>query len=79
MYARDGTVDSHNNPAHKNKTGKWKACRFILGMVLILYIYRYRYIISLTLTLCIKFSFTSGLFVIVFVFVHLGVFPDDHV
>ena len=49
MYARDGTVDSHNNPANKNKTGKWKACGFILGMVLILYI------ISLTLTLCTNF------------------------
>ncbi|KAF5750860.1 Peptide transporter 1 isoform 1 [Tripterygium wilfordii] len=31
IYTKDGTVDFHNNPANKNKTGNWKACRFILG------------------------------------------------
>ncbi|KAI3837006.1 hypothetical protein MKW98_005339 [Papaver atlanticum] len=28
---QDGTVDYRNNPAHKTKTGTWKACPFILG------------------------------------------------
>lgn len=32
IYTKDGTVDIHKNPANKNKTGNWKACRFILGM-----------------------------------------------
>ncbi|KAL5740444.1 hypothetical protein ACOSQ2_029624 [Xanthoceras sorbifolium] len=31
LYTNDGTVDIHKNPANKRKTGKWKACRFILG------------------------------------------------
>ncbi|XP_062095303.1 protein NRT1/ PTR FAMILY 8.1-like [Humulus lupulus] len=30
-YTKDGTVDIKNKPANKNKTGNWKACRFILG------------------------------------------------
>ena len=32
VYTKDGTIDIHKNPANKKKTGKWKACRFILGM-----------------------------------------------
>ncbi|XVF54690.1 hypothetical protein PTKIN_Ptkin05aG0201200 [Pterospermum kingtungense] len=31
IYTNDGTVDIHKNPANKNTTGNWKACRFILG------------------------------------------------
>ncbi|XP_022744841.1 protein NRT1/ PTR FAMILY 8.1-like [Durio zibethinus] len=31
IYTKDGTVDIHKNPANKNNTGNWKACRFILG------------------------------------------------
>uniref|UniRef100_A0A5B6Z0I1 Putative Peptide transporter 1 isoform 1 n=1 Tax=Davidia involucrata TaxID=16924 RepID=A0A5B6Z0I1_DAVIN len=31
IYTNDGTVDFHNNPAIKEKTGNWRACRFILG------------------------------------------------
>ncbi|XVE62014.1 hypothetical protein DITRI_Ditri06bG0084900 [Diplodiscus trichospermus] len=31
VYTSDGTVDIHKKPANKNKTGNWKACRFILG------------------------------------------------
>ena len=34
-YTNDGTVDIRKNPANKRKTGNWKACRFILGMVLL--------------------------------------------
>ncbi|KAL3839429.1 hypothetical protein ACJIZ3_024020 [Penstemon smallii] len=30
IYTNDGTVDIHNKPANKEKTGSWKACRFIL-------------------------------------------------
>ncbi|KAL6528624.1 hypothetical protein OROMI_029269 [Orobanche minor] len=30
IYTRDGTVNIHNKPANKQKTGNWKACRFIL-------------------------------------------------
>lgn len=32
-YVNDGTVDFQKKPANKAKTGGWKACRFILGMV----------------------------------------------
>lgn len=32
VYTKDGTVDIHKRPANKKKTGKWKACRFILGL-----------------------------------------------
>ncbi|KAK7382472.1 hypothetical protein VNO80_01327 [Phaseolus coccineus] len=31
LYTEDGTVDIYKRPANKLKTGKWKACRFILG------------------------------------------------
>ncbi|OWM81707.1 protein NRT1/ PTR FAMILY 8.1-like [Punica granatum] len=31
VYTNDGTVDIHKKPADRRKTGKWKACRFILG------------------------------------------------
>lgn len=37
VYTQDGTVDIHKNPANKEKTGNWKACRFILGNVLIVF------------------------------------------
>ncbi|PIN24886.1 H+/oligopeptide symporter [Handroanthus impetiginosus] len=30
VYTKDGTVDIHKKPANKEKTGSWKACRFIL-------------------------------------------------
>ncbi|KAK6125960.1 hypothetical protein DH2020_040268 [Rehmannia glutinosa] len=30
IYTRDGTVDIRKKPANKEKTGNWKACRFIL-------------------------------------------------
>lgn len=35
VYTKDGTVDIKKNPANKEKTGNWKACRFILGNDLI--------------------------------------------
>ena len=49
MYTKDGTMNIHNKPANKKKTGQWKACRFILGMVLKFYmfyllLYHYLYI-----------------------------------
>ncbi|XP_077238761.1 protein NRT1/ PTR FAMILY 8.1-like [Tasmannia lanceolata] len=31
IYTKDGTVDMHNNPVVKSKTGNWKACPFIIG------------------------------------------------
>lgn len=30
-YTSDGTVNIHSKPAAKMKTGKWRACRYILG------------------------------------------------
>ncbi|KAI3474717.1 hypothetical protein Pfo_029902 [Paulownia fortunei] len=30
IYTKDGTVDFHKKPANKEKTGSWRACRFIL-------------------------------------------------
>jgi uncharacterized membrane protein YcjF (UPF0283 family) len=32
-YTNNGTVDIKGNPANKKKTGNWKSCRFILGMI----------------------------------------------
>jgi len=34
IYTQDGTVDNKGNPADRRKTGHWKACRFILGIIL---------------------------------------------
>ncbi|GAB4857381.1 hypothetical protein Ancab_015290 [Ancistrocladus abbreviatus] len=31
IYTKDGTTNFHKKPANKKKTGRWKACRFILG------------------------------------------------
>jgi hypothetical protein len=30
-YTQDGTVDFHGKPAVPSKTGKWKACAFLVG------------------------------------------------
>jgi len=30
-YTHDGTVDFHGKPAVPSKTGKWKACAFLVG------------------------------------------------
>lgn len=38
-YTKDGTVDIYKKPANKKKTGTWKACPFILGMV---FVYPYK-------------------------------------
>lgn len=32
---QDGTVDFHGQPAISSKTGKWKACAFLVGMQII--------------------------------------------
>jgi hypothetical protein len=37
-YTQDGTLDINKNPANRRKTGNWKACRFILGIVLSLFL-----------------------------------------
>lgn len=31
IYTSDGTRDFYKNPANKEETGKWKACRYILS------------------------------------------------
>ncbi|GKB07860.1 NRT1/ PTR family 8.1-like protein [Tanacetum coccineum] len=31
VYTKDGSLDHHNNPANKLKTGRWKACIFIVA------------------------------------------------
>ncbi|KAL9261722.1 NRT1/ PTR FAMILY 8.2-like protein [Drosera capensis] len=31
IYTKDGTVDIHNKPANKTKTGNWRVCPFILA------------------------------------------------
>lgn len=31
-YTQDGTVDLRGQPVRANKTGKWKACAFLVGM-----------------------------------------------
>lgn len=33
VYTKDGTTDITKAPANKKKTGTWKACFFILGIV----------------------------------------------
>ena len=30
-YTQDGTVDFRGEPAVPSKTGKWKACAFLVG------------------------------------------------
>lgn len=30
-YTKDGTVDLKGNPILRSKTGRWKACSFIVG------------------------------------------------
>lgn len=30
-YTQDGTVDLRGHPVLANKTGKWKACSFLVG------------------------------------------------
>jgi len=34
QYTRDGSVDYRGRPAIKKDTGNWRACPFILGMLL---------------------------------------------
>lgn len=36
-YTGDGSIDIRGRPVLKTKTGKWKACSFILGMLFILF------------------------------------------
>lgn len=31
-YTQDGTVDLKGRPVLRSKTGRWKACSFIVGM-----------------------------------------------
>lgn len=37
-YTQDGTVDLYGQPVLAQKTGKWKACAFLVGMALSLLI-----------------------------------------
>ena len=32
-YTRDGTVDLKGRPVLRSKTGRWRACSFIVGTV----------------------------------------------
>lgn len=51
VYTEDGTVDLKGRPVFRSKTGRWKACSFIVGnvfpfinsisKVLLIYIYIY--------------------------------------
>lgn len=34
IYTQDGTTDMHGKPAVKKDTGRWRACPYILGIVL---------------------------------------------
>ena len=34
-YTQDGTVDLHGQPVLASKTGKWKACAFLVGILLL--------------------------------------------
>lgn len=38
IYTKDGTVDYSNNPANIQTTGTWKACSYILGVLLLIFI-----------------------------------------
>lgn len=35
-YTQDGTVDLKGRPVLRSKTGKWRACYFIVGMLIFL-------------------------------------------
>lgn len=36
-YTRDGAVDLKGRPVFRKKTGRWKACYFIVGMCVCVY------------------------------------------
>lgn len=38
-YTRDGTVDLKGRPVLRSKTGRWKACYFIVGMYICMYMF----------------------------------------
>ena len=33
-YTKDGTTDIHGNPAVRKDTGNWRACPYILGILM---------------------------------------------
>ncbi|KAL0775364.1 hypothetical protein Bca101_040516 [Brassica carinata] len=35
VYTQDGTVDLYGRPVLASKTGRWKACSFLLGTLVI--------------------------------------------
>lgn len=35
VYTQDGTVDLRGRPVLASKTGRWKACSFLLGILVI--------------------------------------------
>lgn len=37
-YTQDGTVDLHGQPVVADKTGKWKACAFLVGKLPMLFV-----------------------------------------
>ena len=39
VYTQDGTVDLQGRPVLASKTGRWKACSFLLG-ILVSYIFK---------------------------------------
>lgn len=51
-YTQDGTVDLHGHPVLASKTGKWKACAFLVGIIFSLINF---------LVLVFLFHFISGL------------------
>lgn len=40
-FTQDGTIDLKGNPVLRPKTGKWKACYFMLGEILSILSYVY--------------------------------------
>lgn len=57
-YTKDGTMDIYKRPANKKKTGTWKACPYILGMMFLL-IHRSSCVRIMSLT-CIGFWIYRG-------------------
>ena len=40
-YTKDGTVDLRGNPVRRSQRGRWKACAFVIGIIIISLNFRY--------------------------------------
>jgi len=50
MYTQDGTIDLNGKPVLRSKTGRWKACTFLVGKPSLshthFYVHDFHYVLS---------------------------------